>query len=82
MRGHPPPKTGAVFVILSGNKGFDLVDVRLFHARKFADLQNPVPLQFLSGCFVIHVRKGKAVREPFPTKGGNEGAFANTLSPV
>src|SRR5699024_4108824 len=61
VRSHPPPKTGAVFVVLSGNKGFDLVDVRLFHARKFADLQNPVPLQLRSVSVIVHVRKGKAV---------------------
>src|SRR5699024_2146632 len=82
VRSHPPPKTGTVFVVLPGNKGFDLVDVRLSHARKLADLQNPVPLQFLSGCFVVHVRKGKAVREPFPAQRGNQGAFANALSPI
>ena len=82
MRRHPPPETRPVLVILSGNKGFHLVQISLLHAGKFADLHDPVTLQFLRRRLIVHVRKVQAVRIPLAAQLRYQRAFTDTLIPV
>ena len=52
---YPSAETRTVLIVLSGNKSLHLVQVSLFHAGQFADLHDPVTLQFLRRCLVIHI---------------------------
>ena len=61
MRRDAPSETGAVLIVLPGDKGFHLFQVRLLHTCHLSDFMNPVPLQFLCSGLVVHVGKGQAV---------------------
>ena len=82
MGRHATPETGAVLVILPGDERLHLVDIRFLHSGQFTDLQNPVPLELFRRRFVVHVRKGKAVRKPLHAKVGDEGTLADALVAV
>ena len=79
MRSHPASEGSAVLIILTGDERLDLVDVRLFHTGKLADLKNPVALQFFRSGLVIHIRERKAVRIPLAAELGDEGGFPDAL---
>ena len=54
-------KGGPVLVITTGNKGFYLIEVGLFHAGKFADFMYPLALQLLGCGLIVHVGKCQTV---------------------
>ena len=82
MRRCPAPECRAIDVVLPGKKRTQRFDLRLLQPRKFADLQYPISLQFLRGCFILGIAKVLTVGEPLPRKARNERTFAYALGTV
>ena len=82
MGRHPSSEACPVLVILPGNKGFHLIQVRFPHPGKLPDLHDPVPLQLLRRRLVIHVRQVQAVRVPFTAQLRDQRALSDPLVPV
>ena len=82
MGRYPSPEAGPVLVILPGNKGFHLIQVRFPHPGKLPNLHDPVALQLLRRRLVIHIRQVQAVRVPLAAKLRNQRALPDPLVPV
>ena len=72
----------AELVVLTGDEGLDRLHVHLLEARQLAQLQDPVALQLLRSCLVLHVADGQTVGEPFVAQLGKERALAHALGAV
>ena len=82
VRRRPFAKCRTVNIILPGEEGAQRFHFGLFQTRQFADLQDPVSLQFLGGGLVLGVAQVQTVRKPLSGQLGNKGAFADTLGTV
>ena len=82
MGRYPSSEACPVLVILPGNKGFHLIQVRFPHPGKLPDLHDPVPLQLLRRRLVIHIRQVQAVRVPFAAQLRDQRTLPDPLIPV
>ena len=73
---HADAIAGTILVILTSDERFERFHVQLLETGQLAKLQNPSVLHLLRCGLVAHVRDGKRIREPRPSKAREEGGFA------
>ena len=82
MRRRPLAECRTVNVVLTGEEGTQRFHLGLLQTCQFADLQDPVPLQFLCSSLILGVAQVQTVRKPLSGQLGNKGTFAHTLRTV
>ncbi len=75
-------KCRTVNIVLPREEGTQCFYFGLLQTRQLADLQDPVPLQFLCSGLILGVAQVQTVGEPFSGQLGDEGAFTNALGIV
>ena len=82
MRRRPFAECRTVNVVLTGEEGTQRFHLGLLQTCQFADLQDPVPLQFLCSGLILGVAQVQTVRKPLSGQLGDKGAFTDTLGTV